>query len=137
MEEHFLRLPFSLPGGCRHLLSLVSWTTVERILAGPGADVLFGREGRPWDGQLPASLVDARALLAAGYTLRVRHAERHDPDLAALAEGFRQDLRAPIDVHLYCTPAGCPGFGWHYDAEEVFVLQTHGSKVWELRKNTV
>src|SRR5947209_3055839 len=44
---------------------------------------------------------------------------------------------APIDVHVYCTPAGQPGFGWHYDAEDVFVLQTAGRKEWSLRKNTV
>jgi 50S ribosomal protein L16 3-hydroxylase len=137
MEEHFLRLPFSLPGGCRHLLPLGSWAMVERILACPGVDLLAGREGRSWEGQPPVSSADARDLLAAGYTLRVRHAERHDQNLAALAEGFRQDFQAPIDVHLYCTPAGCPGFGWHYDAEDVFVLQTHGSKEWLLRKNTV
>lgn len=46
-------------------------------------------------------------------------------------------LGAPVDVHLYCTPPSEPGFGWHYDAEEVFILQTVGSKEWSLRKNTV
>ena len=41
--------------------------------------------------------------------------------------GIGRDFAAPVDVHLYCTPAGQPGFGWHYDAEDVFVLQTAGS----------
>jgi ribosomal protein L16 Arg81 hydroxylase len=137
MQEHFLRLPFALPGGCRHLSPLGSWATVQRLLGRPGLDVLAGREGRSWDGRPPVSFADARALHEAGYTLRFRHVERHDQDLAVLAEGFRQDFQAPVDVHLYCTPAGCPGFGWHYDAEDVFVLQTQGSKEWQLRKNTV
>src|SRR5204862_57834 len=42
-----------------------------------------------------------------------------------------------IDVHVYCAPGASPGFGWHYDAEDVFILQTVGSKEWWLRKNTV
>jgi ribosomal protein L16 Arg81 hydroxylase len=137
MEGHFLRLPFALAGGCRHLIPTGTWETVERLLVQPGVDLLVGREGRRWGGKLPPTPAEARALLAEGYTLGVRHAERHDPNLAALAEGFRRDFQAPIDIHLYCTPAGCPGIGWHYDAEDVFVLQTQGSKEWELRKNTV
>src|SRR5690606_35223977 len=36
-----------------------------------------------------------------------------------------------------CTPGGRHGFGWHYDAEDVFILQTTGRKEYSLRKNTV
>jgi ribosomal protein L16 Arg81 hydroxylase len=75
--------------------------------------------------------------LAEGYTLCIRHADRHDPALAELAAAFQADFLAPIDVHVYCTPAEKPGFSWHYDAEEVFILQTEGTKDWWLRKNTV
>jgi 50S ribosomal protein L16 3-hydroxylase len=96
-----------------------------------------GREGQSAQGPVPQTAAEARALLEAGWTLGLRHAERHDPGLAALAEGFRADFAAPIDLHLYCTPAGHPGFGWHFDAEDVFVLQTLGTKEWQLRKNTV
>jgi ribosomal protein L16 Arg81 hydroxylase len=137
LEEHFLKLPFALPGGCRELTARDAWQTVERILARPGVDLLAGKEGRPWQGNRPATGAEARALLAAGFTLGIRHAELHDPELAELAEAFRRDFAAPINVHLYCTPTGHPGFGWHYDAEEVFILQTQGSKEWLLRKNTV
>jgi ribosomal protein L16 Arg81 hydroxylase len=72
-----------------------------------------------------------------GYTLLVRHAERHDSRLAELAAGFERDLAAPVNVHMYCTPGGEHGFGWHYDAEEVFIVQTTGRKEYLLRKNTV
>jgi ribosomal protein L16 Arg81 hydroxylase len=40
-------------------------------------------------------------------------------------------------VHIYVTPADQFGFGWHYDAEDVFILQTAGRKEYSLRKNTV
>ncbi|HQU43617.1 MAG TPA: cupin domain-containing protein [Pirellulales bacterium] len=72
-----------------------------------------------------------------GYTVLVRHAERGHAEIAELAAGFERDFRAAVDVHIYCTPADQHGFGWHYDAEDVFILQTAGSKEYSLRKNTV
>src|SRR5262245_32074793 len=86
MEEHYLKQPFDRPGGCRDLVALGGWAVAEHILAQPGADVLAGREGRPYEGRLPPAPGEARSLLAAGYTLGIRHAEKHDPGLAGLAE---------------------------------------------------
>jgi len=137
LREQYLKLPFARAGGCRHLMSLASWDRVGQILQQPGADVVAGRAGEQWAGKLPASLDEARAVLAAGYMLGIRHSERHDAGLAALAAGFQADFLAPIDIHLFCTPADHPGYGWHYDAEEVFMLQLAGRKEWWLRKNTV
>ncbi len=136
-EENFLKVPLGRPGGCRHLAHLGGWEAVDRILAGRSADVLVGREGRKADVPTPTSADEAKALLAQGLTVGVRQAYRHHPGLAELAASFQADFAAPIDVHVYCTPAGQPGLGWHYDAEDVFVLQTLGSKEWRLRKNTV
>jgi ribosomal protein L16 Arg81 hydroxylase len=137
LERHFLKLPFARPGGCRELLPPVTWKTIENILGQPNVDVLAGREGQPWTGPAPTSPAEARKAFEAGYTIGIRHAEKHDPALKELADDFHRDFLAPIDVHLYCTPAGCPGFGWHYDAEDVFLLQLQGDKEWWLRKNTV
>src|SRR5439155_664359 len=85
LEEYYLRLPFARPGGCSHLTHLGSPAAVEALLARPGVDVLVGREGKPWGGQGSPSPEQARALLAEGYTVGVRHAEKHDPALAELA----------------------------------------------------
>ena len=70
-------------------------------------------------------------------TIGVRHAQRHDLELAELAADFQREFLGSADIHLYWTASGDCGFGWHYDAEEVFVLDTAGTKDWELRKNTV
>lgn len=137
VEGHYLKLPFARAGGCAHLLGLGGWALAERLLASGEADARASRDGALWEGGRVASAAQARQLLADGYTFAVRHAERHDPALAGLAEGFRRDFLAPVDVHLYATPAGRPGLGWHYDAEDVFVLQLAGRKQWLLRKNTV
>ena len=48
-----------------------------------------------------------------------------------------RDPDAAIDIHVHCTPAGEHGFGWHYDAEEVFIVLIQGRKEFAVRKNTV
>ena len=137
MQEHFLRLPFALVAGCSHLAACGDWPVVEHVLSSPEADVIVGSAEQQFEGKTPTSLEEARHLLSQGLTVGIRHAEKHDVSLAELARAFATDFLAPIDIHLYCTPAGKPGFGWHYDAEDVFVLQTRGKKEWWLRKNTV
>jgi ribosomal protein L16 Arg81 hydroxylase len=57
--------------------------------------------------------------------------------LGELADSFSRAFAAPVNIHVYCTPGGEFGFGWHYDAEEVFIVQTTGRKQYSLRKNTV
>jgi ribosomal protein L16 Arg81 hydroxylase len=76
-------------------------------------------------------------LLRTGHALRCRHAERSSPEFASLATLFQSTFHWPVDCHVYCTGADTVGLHWHYDAEDVFVLQTAGSKQWRLRKNTV
>lgn len=137
LAEHYLKLPFSLPGGCQRLQALVDHAAIERILAQQDADVLVGRQDSHLVDRRPANLEEARSLLAEGYMIGIRHAERHDPALDALAARFSADFLGPTDIHLYWTPADSPGFGWHYDAEDVWVLQLAGDKEWWLRKNTV
>src|SRR5690606_2622412 len=101
------------------------------------ADVLIVRSGERWSEERRPTAGEARSLFAEGYTLLVRHAERHDPALAKLAVEFRDAFHGVIDVHIYATPARQFGFGWHYDAEDVFILQAAGVKEYSLRKNTV
>lgn len=138
LREHYLRLPYAARGGCEHLAALGNWELLARLLdlPVPAADVLVGRAGSPVSVPAPQSAAEGRRMVAEGMTLSIRHAQRHDAGLAELAREFQQAFAGPVDIHLLCTPAGAPGFGWHYDAEEVFVLQTHGTKEWWLRKNT-
>ena len=137
LAEHYLKLPFSLPGGCRNLQAVVDHAAIERILAQPEADVLVGRQDSHLVDRRPRNLQEVRAALAEGYMIGIRHAEKHDPGLGELAARFSAEFLGPTDIHLYWSPAESPGFGWHYDAEDVWVLQLQGDKEWWLRKNTV
>lgn len=137
LDEHFFRTPFARAGGCMNIADWTATKTCAELLPRPELDMLVTREGQPWEGEFVRSAAIGQEALLQGYTLCIRQAHRHSAALAELAARFEADFLAPIDVHVYCTPAEKPGFSWHYDAEEVFILQTEGTKDWWLRKNTV
>lgn len=138
VEEHYLRLPYERSQGTRE--ALAPWTLESfglETFCGESRDVIVGRKGHLSTAPKELTQNDILRFLADGQTIGLRHAHRNDVRLATLAESFRHELAGEVDVHLYWTPAGQQGFGWHYDAEEVFVLQLAGTKTWSLRKNTV
>ena len=137
VAEYYHRLPYSAAGLAAPLMPLGMFEALVAILSNEAADVLVCRKNEQWAGPAPRAEAAARELVADGYTLLVRHAERHDARLAALAAAFARDFATEVNIHMYCTPAGQYGFGWHYDAEEVFLIQTTGRKEYSLRKNTV
>lgn len=137
LEQFYLQQPLARQGTAAELVPLGDWEVFERALADAASDVLVAREGRLWDGANRPTYAQARRLHEEGYTLVLRNAQRHDERLAALAEGFARDFAAEVNIHLYCTPPQQYGFGWHYDAEDVFIVQTAGNKEYLLRKNTV
>lgn len=137
VEQFYHRFPFTVPRTALPWCELGSWQVVNEILGVPDADVLVVREGQQFAGPTPTNLDAAQALGRDGYTVLVRHAERHSAPLKELATAFQAAFLAPVNIHIYATPAGRHGFGWHFDAEDVFIIQTGGSKEYCLRKNTV
>lgn len=136
-ENNFLRLPYAQPEGCKGLLKRTSWELIDSLLQAPDADVMVVKSGQRWEESRTPTPQEARNLHGEGYTLLVRHAERQDSELARIAQSFAQDFWGEVDVHLYATPGESFGFGWHYDVEDVFILQLEGTKEYSLRKNTV
>jgi len=137
LDRYYLKVPYSEPGSGEAFKGLANWEVLDRILAGRDPDVMVVREEKRIEVEGVPDGEQAREFFSEGCTILVRSAEKHDRGLARLAKGFKKDFHAPVNVHLYFTPADHYGFGWHYDAEEVFLLQVHGSKEYSLRKNTV
>ncbi len=137
LEKHYTRLPYSKAGSAAGFTTFAGWTTVEAMLAKAGVDGFLAKEGVMWEGGKLPPFPEVKRLFGDGHTLVIRNAEKHDPELARIAEGFHRDFEAEVNVHVYCTPPQRSGFGWHYDPEDVFILQTHGAKEYQLRKNTV
>jgi 50S ribosomal protein L16 3-hydroxylase len=137
LDRYYTRVPYSRPAGAAGFTSFAGWPAVSAILAGADVDAFLAREGEMWEGGRRPSYPRTRELFEQGHTLVVRNAEKHDGELARLAAGFREDFAAPVNIHVYCTPHERSGFRWHYDPEDVFIVQTHGAKEYQLRKNTV
>jgi hypothetical protein len=138
IDECLHRLPFSLAGSARGACELGTWDSLAGILNDAvNEDAFAVRNGEWHEGTLPRTLEAARGLSGAGYTVFVRHAERYHAGLAELARAFETTFGGPVNIHVFATPAGSPGFSWHYDAEDVFIIQTAGEKEYSLRKNTV
>lgn len=132
------RGPVARPATAAGARAALSWPMLGRVLgAEPAPDLLVVTAGRLVDVAAPRSLPEAQALMARGLGVVIRRAERHTPELAAVAAAFGRDLPGEVHLQLFVTPAGTNGFGWHYDFEEVFIAQTEGIKDYYFRDNTV
>lgn len=140
-ETYLFRHPFAAADRARRYKDLVNWKLLEEILSSPHANCWLPRQGllpkdEKWaTGQL--NTAQARAGFNQGRTLLIRHAEKAHSKMAEIGQNFAKLFQDPIDIQLYVTPAEEEGFDWHYDAEEVFVIQTGGEKEFRLRRNTI
>jgi 50S ribosomal protein L16 3-hydroxylase len=136
LREHFQRAPLAQPALGRALSPLLNWGTVERLV-GARADMLLVRNSKLWRDPLPSSFDDVWRLFRDGWSVVLRHTEEHDPGMRAVADAFHRDLPGDVVVQVYATPGDFHSFSWHYDVEDVFIVQTVGTKEYFLRENTV
>jgi hypothetical protein len=86
--------------------------------------------GKPLTG-----LVDPARLLALfddGATVVLQGLQRYWQPIGDLVAALELELGHPCQANAYLTPAGSQGFAVHADSHDVFVFQTHGSKLWEI-----
>jgi bifunctional lysine-specific demethylase and histidyl-hydroxylase NO66 len=133
------------PGGFDDLLSL---DAVDRFLATsprtpafrlvkdgtplpPSAYTKSGRVGS----QPLADLADAGKVydhFHAGATIVLQGLHRWWPPLTAFCRELELFLTHPVQVNAYLTPPASRGLGVHHDTHDVFVLQVHGRKLWQV-----
>jgi 50S ribosomal protein L16 3-hydroxylase len=141
LREHFCQQPFALPYAAEKFKDLISWNLLDEIFQSNYKDCWFAKEGKlPKDPNLNRGHVttsQAQTAFQDGHTVLIRHAEKAHVKLAEIALNFYSQFKKPIDIQLYITPKGEEGFDWHYDVEEVFVIQSQGEKEFRLLPNTV
>jgi hypothetical protein len=71
-------------------------------------------------------------LFHGGATIVLQSLHRFWPPLARLARDLELALTHPVQVNAYVTPPASRGLGVHYDEHDVFVLQVHGRKRWDV-----
>lgn len=121
-----------------HLLTATAIRTPAVRVAQDGAVLpasAFTRSGSTIAGQALTGLVDARKVLdlfEGGATVVLQGLHRYWPPLTRLVAELEVALGHPCQANAYLTPPGSQGFAVHSDSHDVFVFQTHGSKLWEV-----
>jgi ribosomal protein L16 Arg81 hydroxylase len=67
-----------------------------------------------------------------GSTIVLLFLQERWPALKHLCRSIATELSAGVQVNVYLTPPGERALNTHYDTHDVFVLQTHGSKLWRI-----
>jgi bifunctional lysine-specific demethylase and histidyl-hydroxylase NO66 len=150
VRDHWAKAPLlrrgAGPGGFDDLLSL---DDVDRILAttSPRTPAFrMVKDGRPLPpsaytrsgrmGSVPlADLADPGKIFdqfAAGATIVLQSLQRYWPPLTDLSRQLELFLTHPVQVNAYLTPPASRGLGVHHDTHDVFVLQVHGRKLWQV-----
>jgi bifunctional lysine-specific demethylase and histidyl-hydroxylase NO66 len=86
-------------------------------------------------GRQLTGLVDGRTAVEEfrnGATVVFQGLHRSFPPLVDLISELELELGHPCQANAYLTPPGSQGFAVHSDTHDVFVLQTAGTKQWEL-----
>ena len=138
MSEHFQKAPLAKPSAAREAAPILTWDVVAGLIeTSPQPEMLIVRNGKLLTNAEPRSLNEAQALFGAGCSIVMRRLERHHAELKSLAGSIGEELEGTVSIQAYATPRQFSSFGWHYDCEDVFIVQTAGTKEYLLRANTV
>lgn len=148
MNRHWERAPLHLRHGEAFVDGLLDLEDLDEVLTGGGLRhptfriLMRGREAHPdtythrslaWGTGQVAGYIDyhrALALIRDGGTVALEQFHRLWPPLARLTRSVELALGAKTQTNCYMTPAGNKGLIPHYDLQDVFVLQTVGTKRW-------
>ena len=138
-ERHVLgRRAWARPGAAAAEAERFGWSELGELLeARPEPNVLVVARSQLLDIPAPRSLESVRELMRQGIGICARRAERHHGQVADAARSLGRSFDTGVHVQVFVTPADTHGFGWHYDAEHVFIVQTAGIKDYYFRQNTV
>lgn len=137
LSNHYARVPLAVPDTAAAYKDYLPEADVAAIVEDPRSILRIVQHARLIHDDARLSWDEARAYYKRGHTLLLRYAERSSPKLRALADDFADFFHAPVDIQLYLTPERAQAFGWHYDLEEVFIIQVQGCKEYTIRQNTV
>jgi bifunctional lysine-specific demethylase and histidyl-hydroxylase NO66 len=150
VRDHWAKAPLlrrgAGPGGFDDLLSLAD---VDRFLStsSPRTPAFrLVKDGQPLPpaaytkpgriGSQPLhDLADAGRVydhFRAGATIVLQGLHRYWPPLTAFCRDLELFLTHPVQVNAYLTPPASRGLGVHHDTHDVFVLQVHGRKLWQV-----
>jgi len=137
LQRTFSRVPMAMPDRAGRYTTHFMEADFARMVEHSRSTLRVVQNGHMVQDNARLSWPEAQAFHRRGHTLLVRHAERACPKVQAIAEEFSHFFHSPVDVQVYLTPNHNQAFGWHYDLEEVFIIQVQGCKEYTIRQNTL
>jgi bifunctional lysine-specific demethylase and histidyl-hydroxylase NO66 len=150
VRDHWARAPLYRPGDdANRFVDLFSIADVDHLVATASLRVPAIRMVKD-GGELPSQgytksgrlgskpltdLVDPGKVygqFAGGATIVLQGLQRYWLPLTRLCRDLERSLTHPTQVNAYVTPPASRGLGLHADEHDVFVLQLHGRKRWEV-----
>jgi hypothetical protein len=150
LDDHWARAPLYQPGHDPGAFAdLFAIGDVDRLIGTaalrvPAFRMVKGGAELPRDnwtksgriGSKPvADLVDPGKVyreFAGGATMVLQSLHRYWLPLTRFCRDLELSLTHPVQVNAYVTPPSSRGLGLHADGHDVFVLQVHGRKRWEV-----
>lgn len=137
-KNYFCKEPFATPFRAKKLKEFVNFTILNNIILKDHDDCWLVKNGHLFKskkGQGRLSPAEANRGFLEGHTILLRNCDKASIELRMIKNEFSRSFNLPADIQLYCTPPSQEGLAWHFDHEEVFVIQCHGEKEFFLKKS--
>lgn len=148
------RQPLHLPAAGERLRSLLDWDSFNALLSQSGlwtAQTLrLVRDGQavpvesyckvepgPLGSLHRPAPARVAVFLSEGASLVANEVQTLHPPIAALARELGQQFAAQVGANIYCSFQGVQAFSSHFDAHDVFAVQTEGEKLWRIYESQV
>jgi 50S ribosomal protein L16 3-hydroxylase len=136
LDRYLGREPLAAAQQARAHVSACTWDVLDEMLHARPDDLLVVAGGRNMELPPPRSLPELQTMFQVGMGVALRTAEAYSTRVRALCRQLALEIPGQQRVIAFATAAKTHGFGWHYDSEDVFILQTAGDKEYLFRRNT-
>lgn len=132
VDNFHSQLAYYGKGDAERFEDLFQWADVNECLAnartGDQFIRLIGEEG-------PGPYLSQHKLsehISQGKTIVINSLQDVDPVIRAFCEDLSSELNTCVTVNCYVSNPSAQGFKMHYDAHDVFIVQTEGCKRWHV-----
>jgi len=147
LRDYYEKKPLLSPNNkCRNFDDLISLKKLDHLLATselPPASIDMARSKPPISKAnftFKSGNIDRGAVVRhyqSGATIIFPQINLAIDELANFCRNLEFELSCKVQTNVYLTPRNSQGFKTHYDDHDVFIMQIHGKKNWNLYQQAV
>ncbi len=147
LRDYYEKKPLLSPNNkCRNFDDLISLKKLDHLLATselPPASIDMARSKPPISKAnftFKSGNIDRGAVVRhyqSGATIIFPQINLAIDELANFCRNLEFELSCKVQTNVYLTPRNSQGFKTHYDDHDVFIIQIHGKKNWNLYQQAV